>query len=112
MRLLTLLIPAVMRRAQGLPVGSTPEQRLVSTMGHDVVHHRGHCDSPLSCAPHTQRVLTQENLSRLLPLVAVAALGAGHALSAPAACCHGGHTPGIQHLQLGLEGLELSHVAS
>lgn len=38
-RLLTLLIPAVMRRAQGLPIRSAPEQCLVSTMWHLVVHH-------------------------------------------------------------------------
>lgn len=92
--------------AKWRPIAAAPEKRLVTPMGNDVVNDRGCCYLALCLAHHAERMLTQELLSGLLPLVAVAALGAGHALGAPASRGHGGHAPGVQHLELGLEGCQ------
>lgn len=105
--LVSLLVPAVVSRTERLPVRPTPEQRLIPSVGGDVVNHGGHCDNALSCAHHAQRVLSKELLSRLLPLVAVPALGACHAFGAPASSLHCGHALGIQHLHPRLEHLQL-----
>lgn len=99
----------MVRGAQRLPVAPAPEQRLIPAMRRDVVHHRGRSDQTLGLAHHAQGMLTQELGSRLLPLVAVAALGRSLLAGAPAAGLHRGHTPGVQHRQRRLEGLQLGH---
>jgi len=78
-------------RAQRLPVATPPEQRLVPAMRGDVVNNRCRLDPALRLAHEAQRVLAQELLAGLLPLVAVAALAAGLITGAPAAGLRGGY---------------------
>ena len=98
-QLFSLLVAAVVRSAQRLPVAPAPEQRLITPMGNLVVNHRGRRHSALCLAHHAQRMLTQETLSRLLPPVAVAALGCCLATSAPTPGLHRGYASGVQHGQ-------------
>ncbi len=63
---------AVTRRAQRLPVGSTPEQRHVATVRLDVVDHGGRCQLAASLVLTAQRVLGQERRACLAPLPGVA----------------------------------------
>ena len=104
-RLFALLVRAVVRAAQRLPVGLVPEKHLVATMRLDVVDHRRHgsIEAQLSTvqdgsagrhiannsigwvaqAVHAQRVAAQITDARLLPGVAVAALGAARLVGTP-----------------------------
>lgn len=77
--LLGLLDRIVARLAEGLPVGLIPEEILVTSVRNDVVDDAGCSRSSLPGAVGAQRVVTEVLLSRLLPSVVVATLGAGHA---------------------------------
>lgn len=109
--LCALFITAVMGCAQRLPVAAPPEQRLITSMRDDVVNDRGRCHLTISLAHHAERMLTQVLSPGLLPLVAIAALSSCLLTGAPAACLYGLDTPGVQHWQGRLQGLEFCHNA-
>ena len=75
----------------------------------DVVNNRGRLDPALHQAHEAQRVLAQELLARLLPLVAVAPLRCRLVAGAPTAGLHRLHAAGVQHGQRTLQCLELGH---
>ena len=62
---------------QGLPVVSVPEQLRVSSMCYHVINNRRLNILMLFQALDTQRVFTEERLTRPLPSAAVAALACG-----------------------------------
>lgn len=55
-----LLVFVVMRLAERLPVVLVPEQRLVSTVGADVVDNRGGSDPPFPLTHDTERMLAEK----------------------------------------------------
>ena len=59
--------------AQGLMVAVTPEQFEVTTVGDDVIHHRGSGRVPRLQAHHAQGMLSKERCPELLPAVVVQA---------------------------------------
>jgi len=63
-----------MRLTERLPVALIPEQLLIASVWLDVIHYRCRRYSAFSLAVHAQGMITKERLSRLLPLVTVAAL--------------------------------------
>lgn len=62
---------------KALPVRPIPEQRLVAAVRDLVVDHGCRCDLAIPQAVGTQRILSQERRSFLLPSVVVTALAAG-----------------------------------
>ena len=64
------------RVTQSLPVRTRPESVLVTLVRDDVVEVSSCSDSALALTLSTQWMLGKEPLASLLPLVAVAALGA------------------------------------
>ena len=67
--------------AQRLPVGCIPEQFLVSTMGDDVVNHRGPHQLALCLAPNTQRMGLEDGSAGFLPTASVALFGGGFSVA-------------------------------
>lgn len=88
-RLLCLLDGVVAGLAEALPVGLIPEENHVPTVSNDVVNNPGRSCAAVPLAEDAERVGIEVLLPRLLPLVVVASLGAGHA--APP-------TAGVHHL--------------
>lgn len=72
--LLTLLHRGVAGRAERHPVRSIPEQSHVAPVSLDMVDHCSLGHSPFTFAVRAQRVMSKPAFTRLLPLVAVAAL--------------------------------------
>ena len=64
-----------------------------------VVNDCGHLYPAFCLAHHAQWMLAQKCQACLLPLVAVAALSAGHALCAPTSSLHRWHAPSFKHQQ-------------
>jgi len=62
--------------AERLPIRLVPKQILIPAMRDNVIHICSRCHSPLVLAYNAERVIQQKSLSGLLPLVAVATLGA------------------------------------
>jgi len=86
--LLGLLDRVVAGLAEALPVGLIPEENHVSTVSNDVVDNPGRSCAAVPLAVDAQRVVSQVLISRLLPPVVVATLGAGHAAPPAARCDH------------------------
>ena len=61
---------------QALPVRARPECVLIALMRGDVIKISSCCDPALALTLSAQRMLGKESLASLLPLVAVAPLGA------------------------------------
>lgn len=72
--LFPLLGSIVMSLAERLPVGSVPEQRLVSAVRDDVIHDSGGGDAPFAPAHGAKRMFGQEDETRLIPSTIVPAL--------------------------------------
>lgn len=53
--------------AQSLPVGASPEQGVVASVGNDVVKVGGHCHTPCLLTVDAQGVSSEVALARLLP---------------------------------------------
>lgn len=95
--------------AKWRPVAAPPEQRLIPTMRGDVVDHGCGLHLAGRLAHHTQRVLSQELGSGLLPLVAIAPLCRCLLAGAPATGLHGREWARVQHWNLASERLEFGH---
>lgn len=63
--------------AERLPVAPIPEQFLVTTMGNDMVNHRGTNILTTGKATDTQRVCLEEGFALLPPSAAVSTLASG-----------------------------------
>ncbi len=61
--------------AQRLPVGFVPKNRHITPVRGDVVHHRSPDNQPARVACRAKWPVAQERGPRLLPFVAIAALG-------------------------------------
>lgn len=77
--------------AEGLPVGTIPEQGLVTVVGDDVVDHRSSDYQPGSVAVHAQWMICQMHQPRLLPGVVVASLVGRGLPSSPCRWRRGAH---------------------
>jgi hypothetical protein len=92
--------------AQWSPIVLVPKQGLISSMGLDVIHHRGRRDQPLAFAVTTERMTPEEPEPCLLPLVSVTALGTGLCIGAPSAWLHDGNPASLGGADTGLECLQ------